>query len=359
MSSQEEHLVLLADIDRVYSSALSSQLSDIGFKTAIANDGFQLVEMFEHLNPSIIVADLKTPSLDIINLIDITKSRSASIPFIITTAHEDIDLAIQAIHKGAFDYIVKPYQPEILCQKINQAIQATRLARENIVLNELVSLYDITSKLTSTHDLDELLDITFQYCLQISRADDGMLQLVDKDNGELVIVRHKGNFTENQRSQLTNPAEWMISKWVYLHGKSLLIANGKTIPSTNLNLTNLTSCSGISVPLKISDEIIGIVSLGRSDEQDPFTIIDLNVIDVLASQAGIAINNANLYSSINQKLDELMLISNYSEQLMGIVDKYDVINCLFETVIKHFPIDVIGFLIVQRRNHEFLYCREG
>ncbi len=359
MSSQEEHLVLFADVDRAYSSALSSLLSSIGFKTAIANDGFQLAEMFEHLNPSIIVADLKTPSLDIMKFIDITKNRSASIPFIITTTHEDIDLAIQTIHKGVFDYIVKPYQPEILCQKINQAIQATRLARENIVLNELVSLYDITSKLTSTHDLDELLDITFQYCLQISRADDGMLQLVDKDNGELVIVRHKGNFPENQRSQLTNPAEWMISKWVYLHGKSLLIANGKTVPSTNLNLSNLTTCSGISVPLKISGEIIGIVSLGRSDEKDPFTIIDLNVIDVLASQAGIAINNANLYSSINQKLDELMLISNYSEQLMGIVDKYDVINCLFETVIKHFPIDVIGFLIVQRRNHEFLYWSRG
>lgn len=359
MSFPEEHLILLADNDRIHCSVISSFLSNAGIKTAIANDGFQAIEMFEQLNPSVVIADLKIPSLDIAHLINATRSSTSSTPFIITTIPSDIDSAVKAIQLGAFDYLLKPYQPEILYQKINQAISATRLLKENIVLNELVSLYDITSKLTSTHNLDELLDITFQYCLQISRADEGTLQLVDKDNGELVIVRKKGTRFENLRSQLTNHAEWMASKWVLSHSRSLLIVDGKTVPSTNLNLITEEIFSGISVPLKISGEIIGVVNLNRGIGREPFTPIDLNVIDVLASQAGIAINNANLYSSINQKLDELMLVSTYSELLMGIVDKYDVIRCLFETVIKNFPVDIIGFLIVQRRSHEFLYWSRG
>lgn len=83
------------------------------------------------------------------------------------------------------------------------------------------------------------------------------------------------------------------------------------------------------------------------------------MVDVLASQAGVAINNANLYHSINQKLDELMLISNYSEQLMGLVDKHDVIKCLYETALRNFPVDFMGFLVVQRRTHEFMYWSRG
>ncbi len=330
-----------------------------GFKTAIANNGYQAIEMFEQLDPSVVIADIKIPSLDIAQFINASKSKTYAVPFIITAAHSDVDLAIKTINYGAFDYLQKPYQPEILYQKINQAIQSTLLVKENIVLNELISLYDITNKLTSTHNLDELLNITFQYCLQISRADEGTLQLVDKDRGELVIVKETGKHSEVKRSQLTNQTEWMISKWVYSHGRSLLIADGKTIPLTNINVSREEIYSGISVPLKISGEIIGIVNLKRNIEREPFSITDLNVIDILASQAGIAVNNANLYSSINQKLDELMLISTYSEQLMGIVDKYDVIRCLYETVINHFPVDVIGFLIVQRRSHEFLYWARG
>jgi putative nucleotidyltransferase with HDIG domain len=359
MSFPEEHLVLLADNDRIHCSVISSFLSNVGIKTAIANDGFQAIEMFEQLNPSVVIADLKIPSLDIALLINSNRGNTSATPFIITALPSDIDSAVNAIQLGAFDYLLKPYQPEILYQKINQAISATRLVKENIVLSELVSLYDITSKLTSTHNLDELLDITFQYCLQVSRADEGTLQLIDKDNGELVIVRKKGTRFENLRSQLTNHAEWMASKWVLSHSRSLLIVDGKTVPSTNLNLITEEIFSGISVPLKISGEIIGVVNLNRGTGRELFTPIDLNVIEVLASQAGIAINNANLYSSINQKLDELMLVSTYSEQLMGIVDKYDVIRCLYETVIKNFPVDIIGFLIVQRRSHEFLYWSRG
>jgi putative nucleotidyltransferase with HDIG domain len=88
-------------------------------------------------------------------------------------------------------------------------------------------------------------------------------------------------------------------------------------------------------------------------------MVDLNTMDVLASQAGVAINNANLYSSISQKLRELSLVSTYSEQLMGLVDNKDVIKRLFETVRAHFTFDFIGFLLVKKRFHQFFYWSSG
>jgi putative nucleotidyltransferase with HDIG domain len=58
-------------------------------------------------------------------------------------------------------------------------------------------------------------------------------------------------------------------------------------------------------------------------------------------------------------LGELSLISRYSEELMARVDRLDVIRCLFETVHEHFPMDVVGFLLVKKRFHEFLYWSSG
>ena len=64
-------------------------------------------------------------------------------------------------------------------------------------------------------------------------------------------------------------------------------------------------------------------------------------------------------TKVQQKLDDLSLISAYSEQLLQLVDENDVIKCLFSTVQRHFPIDVIGFLVVRKRNHAFLYWSKG
>lgn len=355
MNSRQDNFIFFADGDRHLCSQTAEFLTAAGFRTAIANSGIQAIEMLEQIEPQVIVADMNLKTTGAINLFTYIKQNKPSIPVIVTTVQSDMSTSIDALQNGAFDYLIKPFQPEVLYQKIGQALKNTRLARENLILSELVSLYDITGKLTSTHDLDQLLDITFKYCLEVAKAESGSLQLFDKENDELVLVRQSGVEHLSQRSALNNEKEWRISKWVFKNGEPLLIVNGKTVPQTEIIVDENEGSSSISVPLKIIKETIGVVNLHKNHNSKPFTISDLNAIDVLASQAGIAINNANLYASINQKLSELMLVSNYSEQLMGIVDKYEVIKCLFTTIINNFALDIVAFLVAQKRTHELLY----
>lgn len=358
MSPQEENLILIADEDRQFCSKISDYLTDTGARTAVAHSGNQALEMLEQLKPQVIVIDLRQNLENGISLFDAARKQTPSIPIIVTSEHSDVKASVNALRNGAFDYIIKPCQIEFLSQKINQALKTTHLARENMILSELVSLYDITSKLTSTHDLDRLLDIIFKYAVEVSRAECGSLQLYDKENGELVAVRQKGMEFNPLRSSVKNENEWPILKWVVKKGKPLLLVNGSSIPESGIKIDNSDHQSSITVPLKVSKEIIGAVHLKRVSGE-PYSIADLNVIDVLASQAGIAVNNANLYASINQKLNELMLISNYSEKLMGLVDKYDVIRCLFNTIIKNFSLDVVAFLVARKRSYELLYFSKG
>lgn len=356
MSFQEEFQILLADDDQQLCSAVSRYLKKTGYRILQAHDGFRALKLIEKHKPNLIILDLKMPGLDGLELIEIAEKKTDFIaPIIITTGNPELTTAIKAIQHGAYDYIIKPYQFQVLEQKINQALKSSRLARENVVLNELVSLYELTSKLTTTHNLDQLLDIIFKYCIDISKAASGTLQLFDSENNELVIVRHASFQSDLLRSPVKDSSQWPVSKQVFLNGRSLLVTDGKAGPESDLCLNKSDYYSMISVPLRVSGETIGVINLCRNRDSEHFTLVDLNMIDVLASQAGIAVNNANLYASINQKLDELMLISTYSEQLMGLVDKNDIIRCLFEIVVRHFPIDFLGFLVVQKRMHEFIY----
>jgi putative nucleotidyltransferase with HDIG domain len=359
MNSSEEYLILIVDDDHTLCNALSKFFSDSGFKTVLAFNGQQAVELFNELQPHLVILDIHMPVMDGIQFLNKTLKNGTNTPVIVTTAHPDINTAIEAIQSGAFDYIVKPFELDVLQQKVNRALQNTKLVRENMLLTQLVSLHDITQKLTSTHEIEDLLDVTFQYCLMVSKAETGSIQLVHKDANALVIVRKKGIQLSELSSPLDKDDQWPISKWVVKNGRSLLISDTDKLPGINVELRREEIGSSLCVPLKVSDDVIGVINLNRGRSKEQFSQVDLNIVNMLASQASIAINNANLLSSIRQKLDELSLISNYSEQLMGLVDESDVIKCLFTTVQKHFAIDVIAFLIVQKRNYELLHWSRG
>jgi putative nucleotidyltransferase with HDIG domain len=359
MDTSEEYLILIVDDDHTLCNALSKFFSGSGFKTVLAFNGQQAVELFNELHPHLVILDIHMPVMDGIQFLNKTRTNGTSTPVIVTTAHPDINTAIEAIQSGAFDYIVKPFELDILQQKVNRALQTTKLVRENMLLSQLVSLHEITHKLTSTHEMEELLDVTFQYCLMVSKAETGSIQLVRKETNELAIVRKKGIQPTELSSPLDNPDQWPISKWVVKNGRSLLISDTDRLVDIHVELRREDIGSSLCVPLKVADDVIGVINLNRGRNKEQFSQVDLNIVNMLAAQASIAINNANLLASIRQKLDELSLISNYSEQLMGLLDEGDVIRCLFTTVQKNFAIDVIAFLIVQKRSHELLYWSRG
>jgi len=223
----------------------------------------------------------------------------------------------------------------------------------------LASLHEAALLFASTHDLEGLLDLTMDQCFRAARAESGSIQLFEKTSNALSIVRGRGINIDKKRSSVDDTDEWVISKRVFKSGEPLLIGGGTEIPGADLELRRHEIGSAMSVPLKRMDEIVGVVNLNRGRSTEPFSETDLNAVGLLASQAGIAITNALLYRSLNYRLDELTLMCKFSESFVGLVDQTSVIRCLFDTVRKSFPIDFIGFLLAQKRSHEFLYWSRG
>ena len=95
------------------------------------------------------------PIMGGIEFLEAVRTKDSVTPVIITTGFPEVETAIKAIQHGAYDYLIKPFQLELLAQKLQQALRTSQLLKENAVLSELASLHEITIKLTNTHDLEE------------------------------------------------------------------------------------------------------------------------------------------------------------------------------------------------------------
>jgi DNA-binding NtrC family response regulator len=89
------------------------------------------------LRPDIIVSDLKMPRMDGIAFLSELKKLDGRVPLIMMTAYASVQNAVEAMKEGAFDYILKPFEPDELKLLIKKAIEHTRLIEENISLKSI------------------------------------------------------------------------------------------------------------------------------------------------------------------------------------------------------------------------------
>jgi len=97
-------------------------------------DPLKAVELLRKQQFDIIITDLKMPKMDGIAILDMVKNIQSSTVVIIMTAYATIETAVEAIRKGAFDYISKPFRKERILITINKAMEWLKLTQENIIL---------------------------------------------------------------------------------------------------------------------------------------------------------------------------------------------------------------------------------
>ncbi len=114
-----------------------------------AFDGLEGINMLMGKSYDLAICDIKMPKLDGLEVLDKAQSKNITTPFIMLSGHGDLELAVQCIKMGAFDYISKPPDLNRLLTSIRNAISNTNLRKENTILkNKINSKHQIigTSK---------------------------------------------------------------------------------------------------------------------------------------------------------------------------------------------------------------------
>jgi DNA-binding NtrC family response regulator len=128
--------ILVADDDPYIQEALQDRLETLGYRVSLAADGQQALEILEHKDPQLILLDIEMPGMKGLEVLKEIRRRESEIPVIMITAYGSIDLAVQAMKEGAYDFIPKPFDPGHVALVVGKAMERQRLKGEVQVLSE-------------------------------------------------------------------------------------------------------------------------------------------------------------------------------------------------------------------------------
>ena len=136
--SRERTRILIVDDEEIVRESLSGWLEKDGYTLATAPDGMQALAMLKAEPWSILLVDLKMPGMDGLQVLEEAKKLQPDVSAVIMTAYATVDTAVSAMKIGAYDYLVKPFDPEELSLMIQKIVAQQSLVRENVILRKVL-----------------------------------------------------------------------------------------------------------------------------------------------------------------------------------------------------------------------------
>jgi len=128
--------ILIVDDEANARAALSEILHEDGYVTETAADGFKALGKLSEFEPDVVLTDLKMPGLDGIGLMEKGREILPGAVFVVMTAFGTIGSAVDAVKRGADNYLTKPLDFDALAVIVERAMEKSRLVRENLRLRE-------------------------------------------------------------------------------------------------------------------------------------------------------------------------------------------------------------------------------
>ena len=130
--------ILIIDDEKAIRKTLIEILNFEGYKTDEASDGEEGLKKFSEKTYDLVLCDIKMPKLDGIEFLEKAKMLNADVPIIMISGHGNIDTAVEAVKKGAFDYISKPPDLNRLLITLRNATEKQDLVTQTKVLKRKV-----------------------------------------------------------------------------------------------------------------------------------------------------------------------------------------------------------------------------
>ncbi|MBU1196279.1 MAG: sigma-54 dependent transcriptional regulator [Proteobacteria bacterium] len=153
--------VLIVDDEKNYPTIIGELLEEEGYASLTASSGMEALDILNSETVDLILTDVNMPGMTGIHLLEKIKEINPDIPVIIMTAYGSVEKAVDAMHKGAYTFILKPFENQALTAHIAKAISVYRIVQENTALKSAFqsrySFDNIIGKSKSMQEIYELI----------------------------------------------------------------------------------------------------------------------------------------------------------------------------------------------------------
>jgi DNA-binding NtrC family response regulator len=183
----EKPRVLIIDDEAGIRSILSALLKKNGYEVQAADSGRAGLDMYAQFKPAVVLLDLKMPGIDGMEVMETLEKRlNIDCKTIIMTAHGEVRSAVEAMKKGAFDYLQKPFDNDELLAVISRAVEMVTLKRR---VRELEDQLEETYSFENIVGISDKMKSTFALMRKFAGTDGTVLVYGESGTGKELIVR--------------------------------------------------------------------------------------------------------------------------------------------------------------------------
>ena len=178
--------VLIVDDQEVVRELCSEIADALGYRVSVATNGEKALEVLEREHVDVLMADLKMPGMNGMELLEKVKSRSQQTEVLIMTAYGSVPSAVQAMKLGACDYLTKPFNIEEVKLLLERIVHKADLISENRLLREQVRFRNGYGELLGTAPSMQKL---FKMIVKVSESHYPVLIVGESGTGKELVAR--------------------------------------------------------------------------------------------------------------------------------------------------------------------------
>ena len=327
MTNEERPRVLIVDDEKFIRDILADFLGMEGYVVRTAEDGQAALSELTNAHYDLVISDLKMPRMGGIELLEQIGTAAPNALTVIMTGFGTVETAIDAMKRGAYDYILKPFKVEEVIHVVQRGLEKQRLAAENLRLKEALSLYKVSEAIAASLSLEEVLATVGETAVHEVHADLTSTWLDDGEGGyferqRLLPPKHLRSTTMKDVKESTERASlgtldpamfvkhFAADSTLLEHGRDRVMRFFGTLPELPVE-------SLIAVPLRMKQRLVGWISVTSFTKGKRFDEGQRKLLSIVGSRAAAAIENARLYEDLRTSFQQTI------EGLAKAIDKMD------------------------------------
>jgi len=321
----ERNRALVVDDEETIQYVLTTLLRQQGYETESAGSAEEALSKLDHGPVSVAFLDIVLPGMNGLSLLERIRERDPDAAIIMMTSQSSTKTAVDALRKGAYDYIDKPFELDHVVAVAERAVSQRSLrlenrrlqeeqARQNKFLEEAVkrlgSLNSAGTGLAAITSIGDLLDFIVELVSNELDAERVSLMLVNEQGTELSIAASRG-LDPSIVTQTRVPLGSGVAGRVAKEGKQLYSSGDPSDPTVEAG--GHPGAHGpfasipisVSVPIRTPTNVLGVLNVTGRRESRPFDEDDSSYLSALAGQLAVALERARQAESLQTAYDSL------------------------------------------------------
>lgn len=306
--------ILVVDDEEVIRDILADFLAMEGFEVRTAPDGTAALVELSRGHFDLVLSDLKMPKMGGIELLEAIARTTPQVVTIIMTGFGTVETAIDAMKRGAYDYIMKPFKMEEVVHTVRRGLERKKLAAENLRLKEALSLYKVSEAIAASLSLDEVMRNVTDAALHEVGADMVVVLLDDGAGAHFERARvlnskfipPNPDATFGRLSYTTLSEHFASDKKLRAHGE-------RALPFFS-EVPNLSVASLVVTHLSMAGRTLGFLGVISFSAKKLFEEGQRKLLSIVSDRAAVAIENAKLYEDLQ---------ATFSQTIKGLANAID------------------------------------